>query len=223
VTVQGDAGFYGREGAADDGAPRIVRDLGVMIHGGQAVVLLAAGSRAPCARAMTFTTITDGQRAIEIRVVRCGPRAAPDGEVGRFLLPGLRGGPRGEARIDIGLSLDHAGILRAWGADRSTGARQEACFAGAWALDPAARPAALAALMRRMDAELSPGGALSRERDQIAWTLAEGPDTRSATDCGLALATLAGEAESQSRAAGGSAVPVRFSVRAPLGPSGSRR
>ncbi len=117
---------------------RTAHSIGIEVHGGRAVVLIPAGSRIPVARAMTFTTVADGQRAVEVRVVRCGttrsrvlpaaggltPAAAPgrpSGIVGRFLVPGVRNGKRGEARIDIGISLDREGIIRAWGADRSTG------------------------------------------------------------------------------------------------------
>jgi hypothetical protein len=203
----------------------MAHDIGIEIHGGRAVVLLAEGSRTPCARAMTFTTVADGQRAIEIRVVRTAPSGSPSDVIGRFLLPGLRAGPRGEARIDIGLSLDREGVLRAWGVDRSSGARQEACFAGGWALAPESRPEALAALFRRVDNELDravgaggvPTGALRRERDGLAaWargcTAADGE--RMAADCELALATLAGEMESLHRSFG-AAVPVRCEPRMP--------
>jgi molecular chaperone DnaK (HSP70) len=112
---------------------KAARSIGVEIHGGDLVVLIAEGSRTPVAHAMTFTTVADGQKAVEIRVVRRHEGAASSSIVGRFLLLGVRAAPRGEARIDIGLSLDSAGVLHAWAADRSTGARQEAFFPGTWA------------------------------------------------------------------------------------------
>lgn len=156
----------------ENSSARTAYSIGIEVHGGRAIVLIPAGSRTPVARAMTFTTVADGQRAVEVRVVRCGagksaPRYSadsasgcaestrPSGVVGRFLVTGLRTGRRGEARIDIGISLDREGVIRAWGADRSSGARQEATFAGLWALAPQARPAALFALARRLDAELA--------------------------------------------------------------------
>ena len=149
----------------DGNAVRTVQHIGIEVHGGSAVVLIPAGSRTPVARAMTFTTVADGQGAVEVRVVRCvgageaapgaGARTGgaplagrpaggrPAGVVGRFLVPGLRRGARGEARIDIGISLDRHGVIRAWGADRQTGARQEAAFPGLWALPSQSRPQAL--------------------------------------------------------------------------------
>ena len=177
------AGYGGAESAGYGGANSAARtshNIGIEVHGGRAVVLIPAGSRTPVARAMTFTTVADGQRAVEVRVVRCDVASEPDiadsslrqtpgsaghvraalsgrpaGVVGRFLVPGLRNGTRGEARIDIGISLDRQGVIRAWGVDRSTGARQEATFAGTWALAPEARSGALSSLARRVDAELS--------------------------------------------------------------------
>lgn len=150
---------------------RTAHSIGIEVHGGRAIVLIPAGSRTPVARAMTFTTVADGQRAVEVRVVRCSPALGsrdpadsasrhptdsirPTGVAGRFLVP-LRTGRRGEARIDIGISLDQEGIIRAWGVDRSTGARQEGTFAGLWALPPQARAPAVTALARRMDADLA--------------------------------------------------------------------
>ncbi|MGA2975114.1 MAG: Hsp70 family protein [Spirochaetia bacterium] len=192
----------------DSFAARTAHGIGIEIHGGRAVALIAAGSRTPCARAMTFTTVADGQRAIEIRVVRCGSGPRPAGVLGRFLLTGLCAGLRGEARIDIGLSLDRGGVLRAWGVERASGARQEACFAGAWALVPEARTGALAALAQRVDGELARSGslrdqALRRERERIgAWMRDDlPPDSQRGreADCAIALATLAGEINSTRR------------------------
>lgn len=158
-------------------------------RGGRAVILIAAGARLPAACAMTFTTVSDRQRAIEVRVVRCSADARPSGVVGRFLLPGLCDGARGEARIDIGLSLDQGGVLRAWAADRASGARQEASFAGLWALEPELRPDARAALARRVDAgidrvEDGAREALRTDRDEAE----DGPSGRAAwagSLCGL--------------------------------------
>jgi molecular chaperone DnaK (HSP70) len=171
---------------------RTVHSIGLEVHGGRAIVLIQSGSRTPVARAMTFTTVTDGQRAVEIRVVRCTAGSAlPSGVIGRFLLPGLRTGLRGEARIDIGISLDREGLIRAWGADRATGARQEATFAGLWALAPQERPSARAELARRVDNELSGVGLedASGLRDEAAALGGRSAD-------GPALAALAGEINS---------------------------
>jgi hypothetical protein len=197
-------------------ADRTVHHIGIEVHGGSAVILIPAGSRTPVARAMTFTTVSDGQGAVEIRVVRCAPGSGevdaargcatsrPSGVVGRLLVPGLRRAGRGEARIDIGISLDREGVIRAWGSDRHTGSRQEAAFPGLWALPPRSRAQAAArlagAVAQRLDrplpgaADLQAEGRLLREH---------------AVDGGALLAVLAGEIDALQRGAGHLPTAVR--------------
>ena len=175
---------------------------------GRAVVLIPAGALLPAARAMTFTTVADRQRAIEVRVVRCTADARPSGVVGRFLLPGLRDGRKGEARIDIGLSLDREGVLRAWATERACGARQEASFAGLWAMESDLRPDAIAALTRRVGAGINQFSgraqeALGADRDEAEQWAREGALVHAgraagaAADHATALATLAGEIDAR--------------------------
>ena len=107
--------------------------IGVEILGRRTSVLLPPGGHARGER--PFTTVADGQRAVEVRVVRCAASGQVLGLIGRFVLAGFRPGPRGVARIDIGVSLENEGIVRAWARDRGTGAREECVFpsAGAYA------------------------------------------------------------------------------------------
>ena len=63
-------------------AVRTAQSIGIEVHGGRAIVLIPAGSRTPVARAMTFTTVADGQRAVEVRVVRCSIESRPRGRQG---------------------------------------------------------------------------------------------------------------------------------------------
>jgi molecular chaperone DnaK (HSP70) len=142
---------------------RTAESIGIEVIGGAAIALIGAGSRLPVARTMTFTTVADGQRAIEVRVVRARGGRRVGAPVGRFVLAGLRPVPRGEARIDIGLSLDAAGVLRAWGVDRSTGARQEATFPGGWALGAEGRAEAL----RELEALLARSPGLSENAGEL--------------------------------------------------------
>ena len=199
-------------------ADRTIQSIGIEVHGGRAVVLIPSGSRTPVARAVTFTTVADGQSAVEVRVVRCAPAGAgvepplglpmsrPAGVVGRFLVPGLRPTRCGEARIDIGVSLDREGVIRAWGADRHTGARQEATFTGLWALPHRARGEALSRLARQVEAELEhtegEEGSLRTEGRLLRDRSGEGAN-------GPFLAALAGEIDSLRRST--AEPPVRVS------------
>ena len=103
--------------------------LGVEVLGRRSVVLIPHDAALPARRSRPFTTVADGQRAVEVRVVRCAAGSGRGALIGRFLLAGVRPGPRGAARIDIGLSVDGAGVLRAWARDRATGVREDCVFA----------------------------------------------------------------------------------------------
>ena len=141
---------------------RTTCSLGIEIQGGRVVVLIPEGSLAPVARALTFTTVAEGQRALEIRVVRCDAGRHAAGLIVRFLLAGIRAGRRGQARIKIGMSLDSCCGLRAWaaeaggdarGTDAGSGARQEVFCSGFFAFPPDARAKSLAPLLRHFSAD----------------------------------------------------------------------
>jgi hypothetical protein len=179
------------------GGARTARSIGIEVHGGRAIVLIPAGCRLPVARAMTFTTVADGQGAVEVRVVRCARTERPAGVVGRFLVAGLRRGPGGSARIDVGISLDREGIIRAWGVDRHTGARQECAFPGLWALAPRSMSPALSRMGRRVGSELAGhdlvgAPALREEARLLRAPAGQGPG-------GPLLAALLGEIASRRR------------------------
>jgi hypothetical protein len=133
--------------------PRTTCSLGIEIQGGRAVVLIPEGSLAPVAHAQTFTTVADGQRALEIRVVSCDPRRRPARLIVRFLLGGIRMGRRGEARIEIGIALDSSCGLRAWAAESGSGARQEVFCSGFSAFPADARVKSLASLIRHFSTD----------------------------------------------------------------------
>ena len=103
--------------------------LGIEVDGGRTVVLIREGTPLPAAGRMVFTTVADGQPAVEIPVVEVSglpPRALT---IGRFLLAGFRVGRRGSARIEVALALDERGVLHARARDGKSGAFQEVTFA----------------------------------------------------------------------------------------------
>jgi hypothetical protein len=195
--------------ALDRNPVRAGRSIGVEIIGGGVVVLIAEGSRTPVAHAMTFTTVADGQKAVEIRVSRL--ESGGSSTVGRFLLIGVRAAPRGEARIDIGMSLDSAGVLHAWAADRSTGARQEVYFPGSWAISPESRGEAFTSLSRRVEHGAGQLPASSALRGAVAAARSGAAASRSGVelaDAATALATIAGEMAFSGSAATGPAIRI---------------
>jgi molecular chaperone DnaK (HSP70) len=78
---------------------------------------------------MLFTTVADGQPAVEIPVVRVSGRPARTYPIGRFVLSGFTVGLRGAPRIEVGLAIDGSGILHAHAREPRSGASQEVTFA----------------------------------------------------------------------------------------------
>ena len=110
--------------------------LGIEVDGGRTVVLIREGAPIPAAGRMVFTTVADGQPAVEIPVVEVSglpPRAVT---IGRFLLAGFPVGRRGSPRIEVALALDEQGVLHARARDGSSGACQEVTFARSLRVTP---------------------------------------------------------------------------------------
>ncbi len=103
--------------------------LGIGVDGGKTVVLIREGAPVPARGRMLFTTVADGQPAVEIPVVRVSGYPARTSPIGRFVLSGFAVGRRGAPRIEVGLAIDDQGILHAHARDPRTGACQEVTFA----------------------------------------------------------------------------------------------
>jgi molecular chaperone DnaK (HSP70) len=180
---------------------RTSRGLGIVILGGRAVVLMPEGTPAPFSRSRVFTTVTDGQRAVEIRVVACSGERPMYPPVARFLLAGIRRGARGQARIEIGLSLQADGLLHAWAAEFGGMAREEVFFPGIHFVDGGSVDS-LVSLMDRVCQDwpaFSPAGQKRHEAEEIReWLTASlagsrGEEARVDVEGERALQTLAGE------------------------------
>jgi hypothetical protein len=191
---------------------RTARSLGIEILGGRAVALMPERSSAPCTRSRVFTTVTDGQRAVEIRIVACRGDRAVSSPVVRFLLAGIRRGPRGEARIEIGLSLETGGMLRAWACEAAGNAREEVIFSGIPAVYAAAENGgSLLALVDRIRRDWPASAAGKREAREIReWLSAPREDVSGVAEGSgsldgiLALQTIAGELARAKRGAAAS-------------------
>ena len=99
--------------------------LGVEIDNGRFVSLLPKNTQIPVEIARVFTTVSDNQDAVEIHVLQGEhPEAERNESLGRFLLTGIREGPRGEPRIEVAFSVDADGIAHVGARDVETGVRQ---------------------------------------------------------------------------------------------------
>ncbi|MFP4373528.1 MAG: Hsp70 family protein [Spirochaetaceae bacterium] len=100
--------------------------LGVEIDGNQSVIVLDRNSRLPAQARRVFTTVSDDQKSVEINILQGDAARASDNlSLGRFMLSGIREGPRGEPRIEVSFDVDSDGIAHVSARDVDTGIAQQ--------------------------------------------------------------------------------------------------
>ncbi len=101
------------------------RALGVETEGGKFVPIVARNVAIPVRENRLVTTVSDGQRAVEIHVLQGEKEYAEENvSLGRFLLSGIRSAPRGEARIEVGFAVDEDGLVHVSARDVDTGSEK---------------------------------------------------------------------------------------------------
>jgi molecular chaperone DnaK len=89
------------------GSGLLVEDIGIETLGGVFTVLLARGVRVPASKTEVFSTATDNQNQIEIRLYRGGARmAAQNISLGRFVVTNIPAAPRGLPNIEVTFRAD---------------------------------------------------------------------------------------------------------------------
>jgi molecular chaperone DnaK len=100
--------------------------LRVETVGSYSDVLIAANSPVPCDRTRVFSTGSDNQTQVFIRVAQGEGRKFSDNTyLGELELSGLAPQPRGEPQIEVTFSLDADGILSVRAKDRISGREQK--------------------------------------------------------------------------------------------------
>jgi molecular chaperone DnaK len=90
--------------------------------GGFSDVIVPRNSKIPCERSRAFTTSSDMQTGVRVRVAQGEDPFFPNNTfLGEVELVGLRAGPRGAVTIQVRFEVDESGTLRVSATDVGTG------------------------------------------------------------------------------------------------------
>jgi molecular chaperone DnaK len=99
--------------------------LGIETLGGVNTILIAKNTTIPTSKTQVFSTATDSQPSVEIRVLQGERAIANDAkQLGRFILDGIPAAPRGVPQIEVVFEIDANGILQVSAKDKGTGKEQ---------------------------------------------------------------------------------------------------
>ena len=103
------------------------RALVVETVGGWCDVIVQRNSKIPCQRARAFSTSSDMQTVVRVRVAQ-GEDATfgANTYLGEVELLGLRAAPRGEVTIQVKFEVDESGTLKVSATDVATGREAQA-------------------------------------------------------------------------------------------------
>lgn len=110
--------------------------LSIETAGGVATPMIERNTTVPTKRSNTFSTYSDSQPSVEIRVLQGERPMARDNKLlGTFHLDGIPPAPRGVPQIEVTFDIDVNGILNVTAKDNGTGKNQHISITGSSGLD----------------------------------------------------------------------------------------
>ncbi|PSB45706.1 molecular chaperone DnaK [Chroococcidiopsis sp. CCNUC1] len=99
--------------------------LGIETLGEVFTKIIERNTTIPTSKAQIFSTATDGQTSVEIKVLQGERAMARDNKtLGSFVLTGIPPAPRGTPQIEVAFEIDVNGILKVAASDKGTGREQ---------------------------------------------------------------------------------------------------
>ncbi|MBL8045855.1 MAG: molecular chaperone DnaK [Anaerolineales bacterium] len=99
--------------------------LSIETLGGVATPLIERNTTIPTRKSQVFSTASDMQTSVEIKVVQGErPMAADNKLLGNFILDGIPPAPRGTPQVEVTFDIDADGILKVSAQDKATGKSQ---------------------------------------------------------------------------------------------------
>jgi molecular chaperone DnaK len=109
--------------------------LSIETYGGIATTMIEANTTIPTKKTEIFSTATDNQSAITVRVLQGErPMANDNKQIGIFNLDGIAPAPRGVPQVEICFDIDSNGILKVTAVDKGTGKEQHITIEGSCGL-----------------------------------------------------------------------------------------
>ena len=110
--------------------------LGVETLGGVMTKLIERNTTIPTKKSEVFSTASDGQTSVEIKVLQGEREMAGDNKLlGVFSLVGIPPAPRGLPQVEVTFDIDANGILNVSAKDRGTGKEQKITITSSSGLD----------------------------------------------------------------------------------------
>ena len=99
--------------------------LGIEVAGGVMAVIIPRGTHVPTKKTQVFTTTSDNQREVNIKVYEGERSMTQDNHLlGNFMLKGIKKAKRGIPKIDVTFEVDVNGILRVTAQDKKSGVKE---------------------------------------------------------------------------------------------------